>query len=69
MSSSSTTQITITEPVSLPSFMLFRTKLTGLEIRSLFLNLKDKGNPGLRDKIVIGTLPAEHVVNMSKEVS
>lgn len=55
--------------MSLLSFMLFRTKLTGLEIRSLFLNLKDKGNPGLRDKIVIGTLPAEHVVNMSKEVS
>lgn len=39
------------------------------EIRSLFLNLKDKGNPGLRDKIVLGVLDAEAVVNMSKEVS
>jgi transcription elongation factor S-II len=39
------------------------------EIRSLFLNLKDKGNPGLRDNIVVGHLSVEDVMNMSKEVS
>ena len=40
-----------------------------LEIRSLFLNLKDKGNPGLRNEIVLGLLAADKVVNMSKDVS
>ena len=39
------------------------------EIRSLFLNLKDKGNPGLRNKIVLGDVDAEKIVSMSKEVS
>lgn len=40
-----------------------------IEIRSLFLNLKDKGNPALRNKIVLGDLDAESIVTMSKEVS
>ena len=39
------------------------------EIRSLFLNLKDKGNPGLRNKIVLGDVDAEKIVSMSKEAS
>lgn len=39
------------------------------EIRSLFLNLKDKGNPGLRNKIVLGDVSPDKVVTMSKEVS
>jgi transcription elongation factor S-II len=38
-------------------------------MRSLFLNLKDKGNPGLRNEIVIGQVSAEQVVHMTKEVS
>jgi hypothetical protein len=37
------------------------------EIRSLFLNLKDKGNPALRNKIVLGDLDADAIVAMSKE--
>ncbi|KAL7421081.1 transcription elongation factor TFIIS [Cryptotrichosporon argae] len=37
------------------------------KMRSLFLNLKDKGNPGLRNEIVLGHITAEHVVRMSKE--
>lgn len=40
-----------------------------LDIRSLFLNLKDMGNPGLRNKIVLGDVHAEKIVSMSKEVS
>ncbi|RSH95129.1 RNA polymerase II elongation factor [Saitozyma podzolica] len=37
------------------------------KIRSLFLNLKDKGNPGLRNEIVIGHMSAERVASMSKD--
>ncbi|KAK4687312.1 transcription elongation factor S-II, partial [Tremellales sp. Uapishka_1] len=37
------------------------------EMRSLFLNLKDKGNPGLRNEIVIGHINSEQVVNMTKD--
>lgn len=37
------------------------------EMRSLFLNIKDKGNPGLRNEINLGHVTAEKVVNMSKE--
>lgn len=36
-------------------------------MRSLFLNLKDKGNPGLRNEIVLGYINGERLVNMSKE--
>lgn len=39
------------------------------ELRSLFLNIKDKTNPGLRNKIVLGSLRYEEVVVMTKEVS
>ena len=38
------------------------------EIRSLFLNLKDKQNPALRNEIVLGYIEADKVVAMSKEV-
>jgi len=38
-------------------------------MRSLFLNLKDKGNPGLRNEIVVGHLAADKLVNMTKDVS
>lgn len=44
-------------------------ELTRAEIRSLFLNLKDKGNPGLRNEIVLGQITSDKVVRMSKEVS
>lgn len=37
------------------------------KIRSLFLNLKDKGNPGLRNEIVLGYISAEKLVGMSKD--
>lgn len=37
-------------------------------MRSLFLNLKDKGNPALRNEIVLGYISADKVVNMTKEV-
>ncbi|KAL1407525.1 thioredoxin-disulfide reductase [Vanrija albida] len=37
------------------------------KMRSLFLNLKDKGNPGLRNEIVLGAVSAEKVVRMTKE--
>jgi hypothetical protein len=36
-------------------------------MRSLFLNLKDKGNPGLRNEIVLGHVTAHKVVRMSKD--
>lgn len=39
------------------------------EMRSLFLNLKDKGNPGLRNEIVLGAVTPHKVVRMTKEVS
>lgn len=38
-------------------------------MRSLYLNLKDTGNPGLRNEIVLGHVTAERVVTMSKEAS
>ncbi|WOO84851.1 Thioredoxin reductase [Vanrija pseudolonga] len=38
------------------------------KMRSLFLNLKDKGNPGLRNEIVLGAVSADKVVRMTKEV-
>ena len=38
------------------------------EMRSLFLNLKDKGNPALRNEIVLGTVAVDKVAVMSKEV-
>ncbi|WRT69254.1 transcription elongation factor S-II [Kwoniella shivajii] len=37
------------------------------KMRSLFLNLKDKGNPALRNEIVLGYITTEKVANMSKE--
>lgn len=36
-------------------------------MRSLFLNIKDKGNPGLRNEIVLGQVTPDKVVRMSKE--
>jgi transcription elongation factor S-II len=38
------------------------------EMRSLYLNLKDKQNPALRNEIVLGYISTEKVANMSKEV-
>lgn len=38
-------------------------------MRSLFLNLKDKGNPALRNEIVLGYVSTEKVASMSKDVS
>ncbi|WVR08899.1 transcription elongation factor S-II [Kwoniella sp. DSM 27419] len=37
------------------------------KIRSLYLNLKDKGNPALRNEIVLGYIQGEDVAKMSKE--
>ncbi|WWD06941.1 transcription elongation factor S-II [Kwoniella europaea PYCC6329] len=37
------------------------------KIRSLYLNLKDKGNPALRNEIVLGYISTEKVANMSKD--
>ncbi|WWC72884.1 transcription elongation factor S-II [Kwoniella pini CBS 10737] len=37
------------------------------KMRSLFLNLKDKGNPALRNEIVLGYISTENVANMSKD--
>ncbi|GMK56489.1 hypothetical protein CspeluHIS016_0303290 [Cutaneotrichosporon spelunceum] len=37
------------------------------KIRTLFLNLKDKGNPALRNEIVLGQLTADRVVRLTKE--
>lgn len=39
------------------------------EMRSLFLNLKDKGNPALRNEIVLGYISTEKVASMSKDVN
>nr|ODN90589.1 transcription elongation factor S-II [Cryptococcus depauperatus CBS 7841] len=36
-------------------------------MRSLFLNLKDKGNPALRNEIVLGYIGADKVASMSKD--
>ena len=38
------------------------------KIRSLFVNLKDKGNPSLRESIVSGDLSAEKFSKMTSEV-
>ena len=40
----------------------YRTK-----IRSLYLNLKDKSNPGLRDSVVSGDLPASRLCTMTSQ--
>lgn len=37
------------------------------KIRSLFVNLKDKNNPGLRESIVSGEIPVEKLPTMSSE--
>ncbi|OCF40591.1 transcription elongation factor S-II [Kwoniella heveanensis CBS 569] len=37
------------------------------KIRSIYLNLKDKGNPALRNEIVLGYIDTEAVAKMSKE--
>jgi transcription elongation factor S-II len=37
------------------------------KIRTLFLNLKDKGNPALRNEIVLGQMTADRVVRLTKE--
>ena len=38
------------------------------KIRSLFLNLKDKANPGLRTNVVNGKLPVERFCRMTPAV-
>jgi transcription elongation factor S-II len=38
------------------------------KIRSLFVNLKDKNNPGLRESIVGGDIPVHKVPTMSSQV-
>lgn len=38
------------------------------KIRSLFVNLKDKNNPGLRESIVSGEIPFEKLPTMTSEV-
>ncbi|KAF8590395.1 transcription elongation factor [Ramaria rubella] len=40
----------------------YRTKM-----RSLYLNLKDKGNPSLRESVVSGDLPASRLCQMSSQ--
>lgn len=50
------------------SLRMARVLLKSAEMRSLYLNLKDAGNPGLRNEIVLGHVSAEKVVTMSKEV-
>ncbi|KIJ31467.1 hypothetical protein M422DRAFT_36222 [Sphaerobolus stellatus SS14] len=37
------------------------------KVRSLFLNLKDKSNPGLREAVVSGEISATRLVNMSSK--
>ncbi|KLT43841.1 putative positive transcription elongation factor [Cutaneotrichosporon oleaginosum] len=37
------------------------------KIRTLFLNLKDKGNPALRNEIVLGVMTPDRVVRLTKE--
>jgi transcription elongation factor S-II len=39
------------------------------KIRSLFVNLKDKNNPSLRESVVAGDLPPEKLTKMSSQVS
>ena len=38
------------------------------KIRSLFVNLKDKNNPGLRESIVSGEIPFDKLPTMTSEV-
>jgi transcription elongation factor S-II len=38
------------------------------KIRSLFVNLKDKNNPSLRESVVSGDIPATKFANMTSEV-
>lgn len=38
------------------------------KIRSLFVNLKDKNNPGLREAVVSGEIHVDKLCNMSSEV-
>ena len=38
------------------------------KIRSLFLNLKDKNNPGLRENVTSGELKVEKLCKMSSQV-
>jgi transcription elongation factor S-II len=37
-------------------------------IRSLFVNLKDKNNPGLRESVVSGDLPVQRFSKMTSQV-
>ncbi|PSR77744.1 hypothetical protein PHLCEN_2v7728 [Hermanssonia centrifuga] len=37
------------------------------KIRSLFVNLKDKNNPGLRESVVSGDLPVQRLAKMSSQ--
>jgi len=39
------------------------------KIRTLFVNLKDKSNPGLRETVVSGDLSVEKFTSMSSQVS
>jgi len=39
------------------------------KIRSLFVNLKDKNNPGLRENVVSGDISVDRLSKMSSEVS
>ena len=38
------------------------------KIRSLFVNLKDKNNPGLREGVISGDIPAVKFAKMTSEV-
>lgn len=38
------------------------------KIRSLFVNLKDKNNPGLRESVVAGDIPVQRLCKMSSQV-
>ncbi len=37
------------------------------KIRSIFVNLKDKNNPGLRESVVSGEIPSEKLPTMTSE--
>ncbi|KAK0502258.1 transcription elongation factor [Armillaria luteobubalina] len=37
------------------------------KIRSLFVNLRDKGNPSLRESVISGDVPAERLATMTSE--
>lgn len=38
------------------------------KIRSLFVNLKDKNNPGFRENVISGDVPVEKLAKMTSEV-